>query len=101
MDISDTYIWRGEIFGANVLVECHENNCSCSYCQKFTGKFGIALPENKGRTSWRVIWWRYNDTLNCIRWTLPSLKFWKFKNRHKIKATFSSGSSVDSEQKCG
>ena len=66
--------------GSWILYEYHEKKCYCSYCDKFTGSFGIALPKCKARNSWRIIWWRRKGTLRDVRWTLPD-----FERRKELK----------------
>lgn len=54
-------------FNIIILYEIHHDDCKCSYCYEFHGTVGIALPENKARNSWRILWWRKNKQLNILR----------------------------------
>ena len=64
-------MWYLKIFKSWILRETHYKLCECSYCKEFNGSCGMALPECKARNSWRIIWWRKNDKLEILRWTLP------------------------------
>lgn len=74
-----------DIFGASVILEKHEESCTCSYCggsQGVTrryggwgGEFGLELPENKSKGSWRILHWPWRKSTMNLRWTLPSIDF--------------------------
>ena len=64
-------LWQRTILGAWILRESHDTLCGCSYCIKLAGTIGLALPECKARTAWRVLWWVRNGKLQVLRWTLP------------------------------
>ncbi len=64
-------LWQRTILGAWILREEHDTRCGCSYCIKLGGTIGLALPECKARTAWRVLWWVRNGKLQVLRWTLP------------------------------
>ena len=57
--------------GSWIMLETHAAGCGCSYCIEFKGKFGLSLPPNKSRNSWRILWWRWRGKLHDLRWTLP------------------------------
>jgi len=79
--------WSATILGAWISREVHPVKCTCSYCRKFTGKFGIALPQNKGSGSWRILWWRYKNQLHVLRSTLPKYYWPKIWSRKKLLTT--------------
>lgn len=59
-----------------VLHEAHDDGCTCSYCRGFAskGRFGLELPADKGRTSWRIIWLKLGGKRHYLRWTLPRMR---------------------------
>ena len=63
--------WEKHFLKSTILREEHSDKCDCSYCKQFHGTIGIALPECKKWNAWRIIWWRKNNKLNILRWTLP------------------------------
>ena len=68
--------FEAHIFDMTILFEKHEMGDTCSYCKTFPGHVGLKLPEDRGKNSWRVLYFR-TDTMNYyLRWTLPK---WKIK----------------------
>lgn len=64
-----------ECLGAfTVLRERHDVGCTCSYCRTFasSGRFGLKWPKSDGNHSWRVLWWRWRNELQVVRWTRPT-----------------------------
>lgn len=59
-----------------VLHEAHDDGCTCSYCRGFAskGRFGLELPADKGKTSWRVVWLKLGGKRHYLRWTLPRMR---------------------------
>lgn len=75
--------WR--LWGAWILLERHGAKCTCSYNRDFRGRAGVTLPACKARNSWRVVWWRWNERLYDLRWTLPS--WWPSRSNMPSYAT--------------
>lgn len=83
----EIYQKRG-LWGATLIKERHLYNCTCSYCQPHlpnqpygrrvdsSKTFGLMLPKDKRRNSWRVFWKidKSRGLVTYWRWTLP--KFW-------------------------
>lgn len=60
-----------DVCGSWIRFEIHEKN-SQGYFDWFKhSTLGIALPENKGKNSWRIIYWNRGEELWVLRWTLP------------------------------
>lgn len=59
--------------------EIHYPICTCSYCKTWSHdnkthwqdkRFGLELPENKGKNSWRILYLRTKKRRFYLRWTL-------------------------------
>lgn len=71
-------LWEADVFPAapkpaHVLLEHHEHPCGCSYCReprRWWKPIELRLPEDKGKTSWRVLAIRIPRAMVYLRWTL-------------------------------
>lgn len=70
LPVSARHQWKFLRWPKHVLIERHSGQCSCSYCDKATGRFGVWLPQCKAWNSWRVVYWRLRHRY-YVRWTLP------------------------------
>lgn len=59
------------IFGTTILLEYHEDGCTCSYCHEDLSVLGLHFPENKAPNAWRRIHLKVKKGIWFLRATLP------------------------------